>query len=291
MEPTEPPPPYQASSSSAPPKPTHLEVPHKTRNGIPPSMRRSMEDEARPLPANWVRQYDSKSHHQFFVDTSTSPPRSIWHHPYDDETYLSSLSPEERERVQSLHPVPSRADIEAESSGDDEGLHFEGSGSGSGGGGYHAQKEEPPKGMHKFGRKMKDKLTSSTHEEREAARLKREEEEREAYRQHLHIRQQMSKAAETGEPQLLGKDRQGRDVYIEPPAGPGGFGGGYGGGGYGNGYGYNPYNQGPYANPNVRFIRPQNPYARPYGMGYGGGYGLPLVGGLTGGLLLGGLLF
>merc|ERR1712093_72828 len=48
------------------------------------------------------------------------PPRSIWHHPYDDEQYLSSLTPDERSRIQSLHRVPTPADIQAESSGDDE---------------------------------------------------------------------------------------------------------------------------------------------------------------------------
>jgi hypothetical protein len=241
-----------------------------------------MEDEARPLPQGWVRQYDSKTHHQFFVDTSTTPPRSIWHHPYDDSTFLSTLSPSERDKIQNLHRVPTHADIEAESSDDDHHSHDQTSGTE-----IHSP---PPTGVHKFGRRMKDKLTHSTHEEREIRRRKREEDERRAYAQHQHFRQQMAKAAETGVPQLLGKDSDGKDVYIEPPGGPGGY-GGYGGGGYGNGaYGYNPYSQGPYADPNAKFVRPPNPYARPYGYGYGGGYGLPLLG-LGGGLLLGGLLF
>merc|ERR1711939_1055393 len=77
---------------------------------------------------------------------------------------------------------------------------------------------------------MKDKLPSSSHEEREAQRRKRAQEEQEAYQRHLHIRRQMSKAMETGEPQLLGKDRNGKDVYIEPPQMPRGY-PGYGGGG------------------------------------------------------------
>jgi len=93
----------------------------------------------------------------------------------------------------------------------------------------------------------------------------------------------MSKAAETGVPQLLGKDKDGKDVYIEPP------GANYPG--YGaQAYGYNPYSQGPYANPNATFVRPPDPYQRPYGYGYGGGYGMPLMG-LGTGFLLGGLLF
>merc|ERR1711977_414162 len=264
--PSEPPPPYDASTRPNPTSNTNnLQVPN-ARNGIPPHDRRSMEDEFRDLPQGWTRQYDEQSHHQFFVDTRANPPRSIWHHPYDDEQYLSSLTPDERSRIQSLHRVPTPADIQAESSGDDE----------------HGSSSHPPlpardnseklSGAHKLGRKMKDKLTSSSHEEREAQRRKRAQEEQEAYQRHLHIRRQMSKAMETGPPQM--------------PRGYPGYGGG--------GYGYNPYNQGPYGpygNPGVRYMRPAYPYGRPYGGGYGGGFGLPLVGGLAGGALLGGLLF
>ncbi|KAE8453951.1 hypothetical protein EG329_007727 [Mollisiaceae sp. DMI_Dod_QoI] len=256
-EPAEPPPPYTpdaSASTSQPADATHLQVPHKTLSGIPPDARRSMEDESRPLPTGWVRQYDSKSHHQFFVDTSSSPPRSIWHHPYDDSTYLSSLSPSERERVQNLHQVPSKADLEAESSSDDHDHEHDGKGysstAGAGGNGSGIVQEEHLSGPHKLGRKMKDKLTGSTHAERAAERAKREEIEQKMYEQHQHVRRQMSLAAETGQPQLLGKDSQGKDVYIEPPNyGGAGYGGAYGGGfagGYGDrGYGYNPYNQGP----------------------------------------------
>ncbi|KAL2073983.1 hypothetical protein VTL71DRAFT_7761 [Oculimacula yallundae] len=283
--PSEPPPPYEASGSSNPRPNTNtnnLQVPN-ARNGIPPFDRRSMEDEFRDLPSGWTRQYDQQSHHQFFVDTRTNPPRSIWHHPYDDEQYLSSLSQDERARIQSLHRVPTPADLNAESSGDDEPSS--------------SHPPLPPRsndtekisGAHKIGRRMKDKLTSSTHEEREVQRRQREEQERQAYQRHLHIRRQMSKAMETGQPQLLGKDRNGKDVYIEPPQMPSGYPGYQRGG-----YGYNPYNQGPYGpygGQNVRYMRPAYPYGRPYGGGYGGGFGLPLVGGLAGGALLGGLLF
>ena len=86
---------------------------------------------------------------------------------------------------------------------------------------------------------------------------------------------------ETGEPQLLGKDKDGKEVYIEPPNGMGMPQGARG---------YNPYTQGPYANPNATFIRPDNEYSRPYGRGYGGGYGLPLAGGLMGGMLMGDMM-
>jgi hypothetical protein len=246
-----------------------------------------MEDESRPLPPGWVRQYDAKEHHQFFVDTNKNPPRSIWQHPYDDDVYMNSLSPEERAKIQGLHRVPTDADIAAESSDDD--THHE-----------HVQPELPPRPSgntsrgsdnRSFGRRMKDKLTGTTHEERARERAQREEEERQAYERHQMYRAAMAKAMETGQPQFIGKDRTGRDVYIEPPSGMG-YGSGYPGqGGYGNGgYGYNPYSQGPYTNPNARFIRPQAPYSRPYYGGYGGGLGLPIGLGLGGGLLMGSMM-
>lgn len=249
-----------------------------------------MEDEQRPLPDGWIRQYDRKSGHQFFVDTSSN--RSIWHHPYDDDQYLDSLPPSEKTKIKlqglCLQREPSKADIEAESSEDDS--HYHGHGKG-GGGGEHIG------ATHRFGRKMKDKITSTTHEEREEKRRKRAEAERRAYLQHQHFRSCMAKAEETGEPQLLGKDKDEYEVYIEPSSS--GLGGGMGmmsgglmGGRYGNGaYGIDPYSQGIYANPNSRFVRPQSQYYRPYGYGYGGGgYGMPLAAGMGAGLGAGVLL-
>ena len=294
--PTDAPPSYDevtasgSGSSSRPPQsPQHLSVPHKDRNGISAMERRSMEDEGRPLPQGWIRQYDPQNHHQYFVNTNVEPPTSIWHHPYDDEQFMNNLDPAERRRVQNLQRVPSQADIEAESSDDD----------GEGGKQHHHSsrpgavsaelppRESQPKGASKFGRKMKDKLTGSTHEQREAQRIKRAEEERKAYQRHMELRQAMSRAAQTGQPQFIGKDRNGKDLFLEPPQGMGPPPGAYGG----RGFGYNPYSQGPYSNPNATFVRPQYPYARPYGGGFGGGMGLPLAGGLMGGLLLGDLMF
>ncbi|KAH6674424.1 hypothetical protein B0J14DRAFT_480379 [Halenospora varia] len=309
-EPSEPPPPYtpnnassSASTSQSQSQPqsqdlSRLQVPHRIRNGIPIEARRSMEDEARELPPNWVRSYDPETHHQFFVDTSEDPPRSIWHHPYDDEQYMSTLSESERARIQSLHRIPSEADMRHESSDDDSGPSHNRMG---GAGGQLPPRPNPvdqPKGVSKLGRKMKDKLTSSTHEEREIERRHREEEEQKAYERHQAIRRAMSRAMQTGQPQLIGKDREGKDVYIEPPPPPqmgGMYGGGLGGypgrGGYGmGGYGYSPYSTGMYCTPNARYMRPSGPYGRPYGGGYGGGFGLPLLG-LGSGMMLGGMLF
>ena len=123
--PSEAPPSYtDATATASNQRPATLQVPqsstHRARNGIPPEYRRSMEDEGRSLPPGWIRQYDDQNHHQFFVDTNHTPPRSIWQHPYDDEEYMSSLDPQERQRIQALHKSPSHADIEAESSADDE---------------------------------------------------------------------------------------------------------------------------------------------------------------------------
>lgn len=283
--PLEPPPPYSrsnpvaaSSSSGAASRTAQPARTQKVRNGIPPDQRRSMEDESRPVPEGWVRQFDSETGHQFFVDTREKPPRSIWHHPYDDQQFLSTLSSEERERIESadmLSRTPSHADIIAESSDDDDSPAHHGK----------TQVGEPvkrqdshPNGMERFGRKMKNKMTGTTHDQRKVDRAKREEEERKAYERHMILRRAMQRAIQTGKPQLVGKDKDGDDVYIKPPSqssmGYGGLGGGYPGRyGYGNG----------------GYMRPGYPYSRPYGYGYGGGLGLPLMGGmmLGGGLGMG----
>lgn len=312
-----PPPPYEdatRSNNEASSRHTiyasssHLNVP---RNGIPTLHRRSMEDEGRPLPPGWVRQFDAKEAHQFFVDTNVNPPRSIWHHPYDDEQYLSTLSSEERERIEAAAKAPNHADIAAESSADESDVDTRHkkppqptSSSSAAAAPELPARPHPPSqhvtphgegGLGKLGRRMKDKLTGTTHEERERGRELRAQEEQEAYRRYQRIRSAMALAAETGQPQLLGKNAEGQDVYIEPPAtDPYGnyvYPAGYSAGPYQS---YNPYIQGPYANPNNRFIaypRPTYAYGRPHGYGYGGGMGMPLVGGMLGGMMLGGLLW
>ncbi|MCJ1275416.1 hypothetical protein MMC21_003219 [Puttea exsequens] len=331
--PTDAPPPYsEAAPSSSSSRPTPGTQP-STRNGIPPHTRRSMEDEGRALPKGWLRSYDPDNAHQFFVDTTADPPRSIWHHPYDDDDYMNSLAPDERAHIRGLHRVPTQADIAAESSDSDDATSAPPT---------SKPKAKPaavvnpadttpttlpprptadsnPAGLSKWGRRMKDRLTHSTHTEREHTRALRAEEEQRTYARHLEYRRAMTRAAQTGTPQFLGRDpHTGKDVYIEPPpqmmmGGAGGGRGGYGGGHPPGAYGYNPYQQGPYAgggggrpdggsgagvyaDPNATFIRPAyarpvGPYSRPYGGGFGGGMGLPIAGGLLGGLLLGDLMF
>ena len=323
--PSDAPPSYTAATSTSPNPPPDPDPPIKplrrvstsgptartTRNGIPPSHRRSMEDENRALPPGWIRQFDPQEQHQFFVDTKASPPRSIWTHPYDDPAFLATLSEDERRAHQRLARSVTLADVTAESS-DEEDDDGEKGGRGHGHAGHaHAHAptathEDTPKGIHRFTRKMKDALTSSTHAERQTQRNNRAAAERAAYKTHIQARTAMLRAMQTGEPQFLCRDAQGRDVYVEPPGGPRdvvalpaghghasegpGGAGGVGGDG-GNGIRYNPYAQGPYADPNARFVRPSGPYGRPFGYGYGGGMGAPVAAGFLGGALLGGALF
>jgi hypothetical protein len=236
-----------------------------------------MEDEMRELPPGWVRSFDPETSHQFFVDTRANPPRSIWTHPYDDDEFLNTLSPEERKKHTRMHRTMTLEDLTAEDSDAEDQLPPRPTSKGKG-----AAAPGEPTGIHKFSRKLKDKITGQTHEEREQARTRRAEQERQAYLQHLRTRQALIRAMETGQPQLLGKDRQGRDVYIEPPYGP------YAPRGA---YGYNPYGGRQFGNPGVRYMRPAGPYGRPYGYGYGGGAGLPIAAGFLGGAMLGGALF
>lgn len=284
----------QATGSSGTSKPTQ-----STHLGVPAARaatRKSMEDEARPLPAGWIRQWDTKEQHQYFVDTKADPPRSIWVHPMDDEETWNALPSEEKERLQAeeeklKRPITPSPEIKGDSKGEK-----------SSGVPQQPREEFPanlpsrprqastsqPGQKKGLGERLKDKVTGTTHEERERERAQRAEEERQYYEMHARFRAALNKAQMTGEPQWFAKDRDGKDIYIEPPAAPGyGYGGSYGG--YGpRGYGYSPYTSGPYATPNARYVRPNYAYGRP---GYGGGLALPIAGGLLGGALLGGLLF
>lgn len=309
--PSEAPPDYDtatASSSSTAPNRLSAHGPslQTERNGIPAAHRRSMEDELRELPPGWVRQFDPVEQHQFFVDIRANPPRSIWVHPYDDPDFLATLSPEERKKHSLLQRSHTLEDLAAEDTDEEHGNSHSNTSART----QHHEPELPPrpdgkhapkstnandpnadvKGIHKYTRRMKDKVTGTTHTERESQRRQREAQERKAYETHLRARQAMARAMETGQPQFLCKDREGKDVYIEPPNGPAlplGQ----------DAYGYNPYQHGVYTDPNARFVRPAGPYGRPMGYGYGGGYGMgggfgaPVAAGLLGGALLGGLLF
>lgn len=279
-----------STTGAAPAGSSTLGVPHKNEA----EARKSMEDMLRPLPHGWIRQYDPSTHHNFFVDTLAKPPRSIWIHPFDDEQYQREHPDEvrkERERIEKEHIVHADTDDEDDhhhpsSSKQHTSAVGSGSGSGSGSGAGAGAAETQPKGMKKFGRTLKDKLTHTTHAEREAKRKAQKEAEQRAYEQHQAIRRALMTATQTGQPQLVGKDKQGREIYAQPPP-PGAY-------GYGATLGYGPYQtmDGPYGAYGP-YSRPMGPYSRPYYGGgmYGGGMGMPILGGLAGGMLLGGLLF
>ena len=241
---------------------------NQTYNEIPPTYQRSMADESRPLPEGWVLTYNPESEHQFFVDTTSDPPRSIWHHPYDDEKYLATLSSAEREKI----GRPSKTTDTKNTIGEHTAFQdrsFEPGLSSQDNANYLPPRPTgtQSQGLQKYSRKLVDRLTHTTHNEREQHRQMREQEQRNVYDQNLRMRQAFARATETGEPQYIGKDQTGRDVYLEPPYGP------TSNGAQGN----SPYTQGPYANPNARFLKPAGPYNRPRGSGTGRGYGLPIV--------------
>ncbi|KAI1619229.1 hypothetical protein EDD37DRAFT_304962 [Exophiala viscosa] len=273
-----------STASSKPQASSRLQVPSE-KNGIPPHDRRSMEDLQRPLPEGWVRSYDSHANHQFFVNTKEDPPKSYWEHPLDNRDVLKSLSTEERERLQDEENRIREHAAHTPEHSDDE--HHA----------YPADLPERPQASRNpskktFGEKLKDKVTGSTHEERVKQRAQREKEEREYYEAHMRLRQAMQKAEMTGQPQFFAKDKDGKDIYIEPPSGMGSGYNGYGAQGYGiNPYSSGPYGPGSYSQGNARYIRPGYQYGRPYGAYGGGGLGLPIAGGLMGGMLLGGLMF
>lgn len=198
---------------------------------------------------------------------------------------MSTLDPAERKRIREINRAPNQADVEAESTDEDErpprktaAAPGPSQGPSSSGG------DGKPKG---FGRKMKDKITNTTHEQRVAMREQRAREEEQAFLLHESLRRAMKRSFETGQPEYVGRDpKSGKEIYVEPPNGvpartP-----------RGAGQYYNPYVNGPYANPNAVFVRaPASPYDRRPGGGYGGGLGAPLAAGVLGGALLGGLAF
>ncbi|KAK3681290.1 hypothetical protein B0T22DRAFT_445501 [Podospora appendiculata] len=214
----EPPPSYaQATSTNTalPPQP------HRTAS-IPLHARRSMEDELRALPEGWVRTFDPASKHQFFVDTFSDPSRSIWHHPYDDEIYMSTLPPAQRANIRGgpsmlHHAMPSRAEIAAESTDDDDDDDDEVHHARDEAIAMHHRDRDMDRNSRTLGRRLKDKLTGTTHEQRVAERARRETEEMEMYREHQAMRRGMEDAMRSGEPQLLGKDNHEVDLYLEPP--------------------------------------------------------------------------
>ncbi|KAG8938684.1 hypothetical protein FRC00_014566 [Tulasnella sp. 408] len=68
------------------------------------------EEELRPLPVGWIRQWDSSTENYFYVDTTANPPLSVWEHPDDliEEQHFASIAsssrPIEKEIVEARVP-------------------------------------------------------------------------------------------------------------------------------------------------------------------------------------------
>lgn len=151
---------------------TQSHRPVRQESGIPSTDRRSMENNNRPLPRGWIRQWDPNSHHNFYVDTNTTPSRSIWSHPSDDEQYRTE-HPEEARDLSSRQYDEHHASYHPDKTSSEEGdSHPRDSSSSS---------KPPPTGFKKIGQSMKNKMTSSTHAERVAKREKQREMEAKAY--------------------------------------------------------------------------------------------------------------
>ncbi|SGY63626.1 BQ5605_C007g04812 [Microbotryum silenes-dioicae] len=137
----------------------------------------------------------------------------------------------------------------------------------------HPQKQPEKRS---FGRKLKDKMTNSTHEERQAERKRQAEEEMKRHQAYIRRRKAMLEASQNGTYAPTYAAPQ--TMYVRS-GGYGPYGGGFGGYGrpmYGGGYG-RPMCGGGYG------------YGSPYGGRGLGGAGMGA--GLLGGVLLGGLLF
>ncbi|TIB95741.1 hypothetical protein E3Q18_03511 [Wallemia mellicola] len=46
-----------------------------------------MNDDNRPLPQGWIKDFDPQYNRPFYVNTNVEPPVSIWVHPLDDPSY------------------------------------------------------------------------------------------------------------------------------------------------------------------------------------------------------------
>ncbi|KAK4104412.1 hypothetical protein N658DRAFT_513314 [Parathielavia hyrcaniae] len=251
-------------------------LPQEERNGIPLHARRSMEDELRPLPEGWVREFDPETQHQFFVDTKASPPRSIWHHPYDDDDYLASLPSQERDTIVATHSAPHRKPSSADIAAEDTDAEDDSEDASK----QHEHDKTKGEKVKSLGRRLKDHLTGSTHEQRAADRERRAEAEKELYRQHRMLRQAMITAMRTGRPQSFGRDSNGTELFLEPP--------GHTFPGVARVKRLSPYfSEVVYEGHGGRYGRPMAPYGRVVGRGYGGGLGypmmMPMMGGMMGG--------
>jgi len=206
--------------------------------------RRSFDDEHRDLPEGWVRCWDPKQNHHFYVDEKTK--RSTWNHPYDDPEYLQSLPDTHPANPNSAEAKAARAQAAELQKQHEQALAKSG-----GKGKVHRN----------FAQRLKDKAIG-TKEEREEAKRKRIEQERQMQAAYLARRKALLER-QRDNPQLMNYYASPYDRYG-PPMSP---------------YGRN-------------FYVPRYGYGGGYGYGFGGmGMGMPLVAGAGTGLLLGSMMF
>ncbi|KAL8277981.1 hypothetical protein RQP46_009613 [Phenoliferia psychrophenolica] len=233
---------------------------------IPNDERASMEEEYRELPEGWVRQYSQN--HAFYVDTAANPPRSIWTHPYDDIEYLRSLpeSSEVRQHyIAEFHEAQKQekgnTKVSEDRKGSDPRLYAPSASSGgnAAAGSSSAGASDEKKDDRSMGRKIKDKMTGTNHDQRVRARREQKEQELKQYQQFVMRREQLIQA-QRNNPHNYAPPMQGYPGASRGYRAGGGY--GYGGGGYGGRRGMGP-------------------------MGYGA---MGMGGGLMGGLLIGDMM-
>ncbi|KAL7412833.1 hypothetical protein BDY24DRAFT_79145 [Mrakia frigida] len=85
-----------SSSSSSPSTPSYL-----TQDVSPlPSV---AEIDGQDLPDGWIKQWDYQNDCEFYVDTKSNPPRSIWVHPFEDPDFIQSI-PDSQQSISTSAP-------------------------------------------------------------------------------------------------------------------------------------------------------------------------------------------
>ena len=235
--------------------------------GMDEDTAQEMSDERRDLPEGWVRCWDDKQQHHFYVDTATK--RSIWIHPYDDPEYLQSLPDTHPANPNSKEAKAIREHAQAE-----EAMRKQRGGGqpGQNAGGAGGEKRNW------FQRKKDDII--GTKEERAHAKAEKKKRKEEEYRQALKAHEEYLDRRRKLMQHQLNNPSISR-YYASNP------------------YGYpapmTPYSRMGYGGMGGMGMGGMG--MSPYGYGYGGGYGrrpmggmgmgMPLFGGLAGGMLLG----
>jgi len=233
----EPPPSYATANAGTGPQDRRQPARQTTLEGeedlpLTEEGRRSMEDEARPLPEGWIRQFDAASGHHFYVDTKANPPRSIWEHPFDREDVWQH--PDDNAAAQRKVASSSAATRPT------------------------VQSQQSSSGKPSLGVRIKDKLTGTTHEQREDERRKRYQQQLAAEKAYMERRKA-----------LMEQMRAQQAAYPQQ------------------------YQQYGYGSSPMMYGRPAYGYQPTYRRGYGGGMGpmgygaMGLGGGLLGGMMLG----